>query len=67
MRSESQSESPSPALFFQTATAHLQTAGLRTAIELDLFTGIGEGSRTPESLATRCGSSQQGMRMFWII
>ncbi len=63
MNTQSLSDSPSPALFFQTATAHIRTAALKTAIELDLFTGIGEGNRTPESLATCCGVSQRGMRM----
>jgi len=63
MTTISQSDDPSPVLFFQTATAHMRTAALKTAVELDLFTGIGEGNQTPESLAIRCRVSQRGMRM----
>jgi len=53
----SRAEGPSPALFFQTATAHIRTAALKTAIELDLFTGIGEGNRTFESLLKKIYAS----------
>ncbi len=56
-------EGPSPALFFQTATAHLRTAALKTAIELDLFSGIAEGSTTSDALASRCHVSPRGIRM----
>ena len=56
-------EGPSPALFFQTVNAHQRTAALKTALELDFFTGIAEGSRTPATLAQRCGASERGMRM----
>ncbi len=63
MTTEPPSESPSPALFFQTANAHMRTAALKSAIELDVFTGIGDGKGTPELLATRCGASPRGMRM----
>ena len=63
MTARSQADGPSPALFFQTATAHMRTAALKTALELDIFTGIGEGNCTSESLATRCKGSLRGMRM----
>lgn len=63
MTTESQSEGPSPALFFQTATAHIRTAALKTALELDIFSGIGEGNQTPESLARRCVVEARAMRI----
>ena len=63
MTTQPPSESPSPALFFQTANAHMRTAALKSAIELDVFSGIGEGKGTPESLAARCGVAPRGMRM----
>ena len=63
MTTQSEPDGPSPALFFQTANAHMRTASLKTAIELDVFTGIGERICTPESLATRCGVAVRGMRM----
>ena len=63
MTTQSESDGPSPALFFQTANAHMKTAALKTAIELDVFTGIGEGNCTSESLAVRCDVALRGMRM----
>ncbi|GJL51375.1 class I SAM-dependent methyltransferase [Candidatus Nitrospira salsa] len=63
MEKPSQPEGPSPALFFQTVNAYQQTAALKTAIELDLFTAIAEGKRTPSSLAQHCEASERGIRM----
>ena len=63
MTTQSESDGPSPALFFQTANAHMRTEALKTAIELDVFTAIGEGNRTSESLAKRCDVTPRGMRM----
>ena len=37
---------PSPELFFDTLNAHVRTEALRAALELDLFTAIGEGANT---------------------
>ena len=37
---------PSPALVFETLTAHQRTAALAAAIELDVFGAIGEGRET---------------------
>jgi 2-polyprenyl-3-methyl-5-hydroxy-6-metoxy-1,4-benzoquinol methylase len=63
MATASQTPQPSPARIFETLTAHQQTAALKAAIELDVFTAIGEGSTTHESLAQRCGTSERGMRI----
>lgn len=63
METPSQQQGPSPALFFQTVNAHQRTEVLRTAIELELFTAIAEGMRTPGALANRCGASERGVRM----
>lgn len=38
---------PSPALFFDTVNAYQRTEALRAAVELDLFTHIAAGRRTP--------------------
>jgi SAM-dependent methyltransferase len=54
---------PSPALFFQTVNGHIRTAALKSAIDLELFTAIGEGCRTPQQMAARCGAAERGMRM----
>src|SRR5439155_27196926 len=39
------------------------TAALKAAIDLDVFTAIGEGHTTPGALAKRCGASDRGLRM----
>ena len=41
--------------------AYQQTASLKAAIELDIFTAIGEGSRTSQKLSERCRASS-GLR-----
>jgi ubiquinone/menaquinone biosynthesis C-methylase UbiE len=56
-------EGPSPQLFFQTVNAHMRTAALKSAIELEVFSAIAEGHRTPTALAQRCGGSERGLRM----
>ena len=53
---------PNPQLVWDTFNAYQRTAALRAAIELDLFTAIGEGATTAEALAQRCNGSQRGMR-----
>lgn len=57
------SEAPNPALIWETMNAHIKTAALRAAVELDLFTAIGEGVRTARALADRCKASERGVRI----
>lgn len=52
-----------PARVFETLNAYQQTAVLRAAIDLDLFTAIGEGNATLDQLARRCGASTRGIRI----
>jgi len=54
---------PSPALFFDTINAFQRTEALRTAIELDVFTHIAAGQRTPEQIAILCEASPRGIRI----
>jgi 2-polyprenyl-3-methyl-5-hydroxy-6-metoxy-1,4-benzoquinol methylase len=54
---------PTPDLFFETLNAYQRTAALKTAIELDVFTAIGEGSETPAALSQRCSASERGIRI----
>ena len=54
---------PSPTLFFETLNAYQRTAALKAAIDLDLFTAIGEGITAPKSLATRCAAAERGVRI----
>lgn len=53
----------SPDLIFQTLNAYQRTAALKAAIELDIFTGIGEGAFTVSTLAKRCGAAERGTRI----
>lgn len=57
------SQQPSPERFFEVMNAYQQTAALKAAIELDLFTAIGEGEQTAPGIAQRCGASERGTRI----
>jgi 2-polyprenyl-3-methyl-5-hydroxy-6-metoxy-1,4-benzoquinol methylase len=54
---------PSIERVFELFTANQRTAAVKAAVELDLFTAIGEGAATPEALAARCGASARGVRV----
>lgn len=54
---------PSPELIFETLNAYQRTAALQSAINLDLFTVIGEGADTAASIASRCGAAERGARI----
>ena len=57
------SQQPSPQLFFQTINSYQQTEALKAAIELEVFTAIGEGNKTAADIARRCGGSERGTRI----
>jgi hypothetical protein len=61
--STSAAPQPSPQLFFQTINAHQRTEALKAAIELEVFTAIGEGNATAAEIARRCQTSEKGMRI----
>lgn len=54
---------PNPAALFMMLNAYQQTAALKGAIDLELFTAIGEANHTPEKIAQRCGASARGVRI----
>ena len=54
---------PTPERFFQTVNAYQQTAALKTAIDLDLFSAIAAGADTAAAIAQRCGASERGVRV----
>lgn len=54
---------PSPVLFFDTVNAYQRTAAIKAAIELDIFTAIGEGIKTAQALADKCHATERGMRI----
>jgi 2-polyprenyl-3-methyl-5-hydroxy-6-metoxy-1,4-benzoquinol methylase len=57
------SQQPSPQLFFQAINAYQQTEALKAAIELEIFTAIGEGNATASDIAKRCSASERGTRI----
>jgi O-methyltransferase domain/Dimerisation domain len=63
MATVSSSLRPSPEHIFNTLNAHHHTAALKTAIELDLFTAIDEGSHRVEDLAEQVKASPRGVRI----
>lgn len=54
---------PSPDLLFQTATAYQRAEAIKAAVELEVFTAIGEGNASSEAIAKRCGASPRGTRI----
>jgi len=63
MSTSSAAQQPSPQLFFQTINAYQRTEVLKAAIELEVFTAIGEGNTTVAEIAQRCQTSEKGMRV----
>ena len=63
MASPTGQSQPNPALIFETLNAYQRTAALKAAIELDVFTAIGEGAKTSAALAKRCQAAERGMRI----
>ena len=61
--SSAAAQQPSPQLFFQTINAYQRTEALKAAIELEVFTAIGEGRTTVSEIAKRCETSERGMRI----
>jgi ubiquinone/menaquinone biosynthesis C-methylase UbiE len=54
---------PSPELFFQAISAYQRTAAVRTAIELDLFSAMGESGATAKEIAGKINASERGTRI----
>jgi SAM-dependent methyltransferase len=63
MPATSEMRMPSPDLFFQTARAYQGTAAIKAAINLNVFSAIGEGASTAAEIGRRCGASERGTRI----
>lgn len=59
----SEQQGPSPIPFFEAVNAYQRTAAIRAAVELALFTAVGEGKTGVPELAERCGASERGIRI----
>lgn len=53
----------SPELFFQTINSYQRTAAVKAAIELDVFSAIGEGHATADKIAASRDLSERGARI----
>jgi ubiquinone/menaquinone biosynthesis C-methylase UbiE len=63
MASQTVKPQRNPELIFDTLNAYQQTAALKAAIQLDIFTAIGEGADAVPDLAKRCQATERGMRI----
>ena len=54
---------PTPDKFFDMTFAFERTAAIRTAVELDVFTAVGEGAERIDDLSKRCAASERGIRI----
>ena len=58
-----QQYTPNPLKFFETINAHHQTAVLKTAIDLEIFSAIGNGKRTAAEISSGRNISERGTRI----
>jgi len=56
-------QQPSPLLFFETVNSYQRTAAIKAAVELEIFTAIGEGKTSAAEIAQRCGTAERGARI----
>lgn len=54
---------PTPERFFNAVNAFQQTEAMRAALNLGIFTAIGEGNTTPAAIAKRVNASERGTRI----
>ncbi len=63
MATPSTTNRPTPERIFTLMNAFQQTAVLKSGIELDVFTSIGEGANTAALLAAKTNASERGVRI----
>jgi ubiquinone/menaquinone biosynthesis C-methylase UbiE len=54
---------PNPGRLFQAFNAYQQTAAMKAAIELDVFTAIADGQTTAAQIALSVGAAERGIRI----
>ena len=54
---------PNPGRLFQVFNAYQQTAAMRAAIDLDIFTAIADRQSTAGEIAQRAGAAERGIRI----
>jgi predicted nicotinamide N-methyase len=63
MASSTHLSRPTPERIFNTLNAYQQTAALKSAIELDVFTAIDEGCHEAKQIAEKVKASERGVRI----
>ena len=63
MNHAAEAAQPNPLLVWDTINAYQRSAALRAAIDLDLFTSIGNGAATSDELAAQTGAAARGLRI----
>jgi ubiquinone/menaquinone biosynthesis C-methylase UbiE len=63
MATTSRQQQPTPERFINTINAHQQSEAIKAAIELEIFTAIGEGCTTAAAIAKRCQAAERGVRI----
>lgn len=64
MHPANSAEAPAnPGLIFDMLQAHQRTAALKAAIELDVFSAVGQGPGDVASIARHCAASERGIRI----
>ena len=56
-------QAPSPALLFDTINGYHQTAAIKAAVELDIFTALADSSATADAIARHAKASPRGVRI----
>ncbi len=54
---------PTPERFINAVNAYEQTEAMKAAVELEIFTAIGEGNTTAATIAKRCKAAERGVRI----
>lgn len=56
-------QQPTPERFFNAVNAYELTEAMKAAVELEIFTAIGEGNTIAATIAQRCKAVERGVRM----
>ena len=57
------SHPPDPQRIWQIMTGFQHSAAFKSAVEIELFTKIAEGNKTPATLGPACGAAKRGVRI----
>lgn len=61
--SQTTTNQPTPERIFDTLLGHQQAAALKAALDLDIFTAIGQGANSVPTLAAQTNASERGLRI----